>query len=117
MNNINKPLGREVQDTGGKREAAASKASQKASKNQESRHAVPQIIDSRVQKDQLSDFTVYHPPSDHLPLGFTPYSRTDDSAVIRSVALHPRGHVMAIGSNSRTLKLCAIPEEALAPVR
>ena len=50
-------------------------------------------------------------------LSYIPLARTDDPAVIRSVAFHPRGHVMAIGSNSRVLKLCQIPKEALDPSR
>ena len=63
------------------------------------------------------DILVQQPPPNQLPVGFAPLFKTDDPAVIRSVAFHPRGHVMAIGSNSRVLKLCSVPEEVLTPLQ
>lgn len=52
-----------------------------------------------------------------LPSKYIPVERTEDSAVIRSVAFHPHGGVVAIGSNSHTLKLCDIPEAAQQPIK
>ena len=69
------------------------------------------------QHPQTISGEVKQPPAYELPFGYAAIYRTDDPAVIRSVAFHPRGHVMAVGSNSRVLKLCAVPESVSTPAR
>ncbi|CAK8674235.1 WD repeat-containing protein 47-like isoform X2 [Clavelina lepadiformis] len=45
---------------------------------------------------------------------YVPFMKTDDSAVVRAVAFHPREQILAVGSNSRLLKLCRTPPPHLS---
>ncbi|ODN06539.1 WD repeat-containing protein 47, partial [Orchesella cincta] len=41
---------------------------------------------------------------------FVPVTTLDDVQAVRCAEFHPRGHVYAVGSNSKTLRICAYPE-------
>uniref|UniRef100_H3AWQ4 WD repeat domain 47 n=1 Tax=Latimeria chalumnae TaxID=7897 RepID=H3AWQ4_LATCH len=41
---------------------------------------------------------------------FTPITTIEDTQAIRAVAFHPSGALYAVGSNSKTLRVCAYPE-------
>ncbi|CAL8105092.1 unnamed protein product [Orchesella dallaii] len=41
---------------------------------------------------------------------FVPVTTLDDIQAVRCAEFHPRGHVYAVGSNSKTLRICAYPE-------
>lgn len=41
---------------------------------------------------------------------FVPVHTLEDTQAIRAVAFHPSGSLYAVGSNSKTLRVCAYPE-------
>lgn len=41
---------------------------------------------------------------------FVPVHSLEDTQAIRAVAFHPSGALYAVGSNSKTLRVCAYPE-------
>ena len=41
---------------------------------------------------------------------FMPVTQVEDVQAIRAVAMHPQGHLYAVGSNSKTLRICAFPD-------
>lgn len=58
----------------------------------------------------------YSPTDDDLTIPdtkpeFIPYNKLEDSQAIRAVDFHPNGEVYAIGSNSRTLRICSYPAD------
>ncbi|KAJ8300136.1 hypothetical protein KUTeg_021655 [Tegillarca granosa] len=62
------------------------------------------------QKTMLSNLS---DPRDSLDAGkpkFTAVTSLEDVQAIRTVAFHPSGNYYAIGSNSKTLRLCAFPD-------
>ncbi|PAA85118.1 hypothetical protein BOX15_Mlig020135g1 [Macrostomum lignano] len=48
--------------------------------------------------------------SDESRPRFVPITSIEDAQAIRAVAFHPGGHLYAIGSNSKTLRICRFPE-------
>ncbi|RWS04525.1 WD repeat-containing protein 47-like protein [Dinothrombium tinctorium] len=40
---------------------------------------------------------------------FIPFTRLEDAQAIRAAEFHPSGHLYAIGSNSKTLRVCSYP--------
>uniref|UniRef100_A0A8C4GD95 WD repeat domain 47a n=1 Tax=Dicentrarchus labrax TaxID=13489 RepID=A0A8C4GD95_DICLA len=56
------------------------------------------------------------PPPDESPVGdktkslFVPVHTLEDTQAVRAVAFHPSGALYAVGSNSKTLRVCAYPE-------
>lgn len=45
---------------------------------------------------------------------FVELIRIEDTQVIRAAAFHPGGHLYAVGSNSKVLRVCRYPSEAKA---
>lgn len=41
---------------------------------------------------------------------FVKVSQLEDTQAVRAVAFHPSGALYAVGSNSKTLRVCAYPE-------
>lgn len=41
---------------------------------------------------------------------FVKVSQLEDTQAVRAVAFHPAGALYAVGSNSKTLRVCAYPE-------
>lgn len=41
---------------------------------------------------------------------FVPVQTLEDTQAVRAVAFHPSGALYAVGSNSKTLRVCAYPE-------
>lgn len=41
---------------------------------------------------------------------FVKISQLEDTQAVRAVAFHPSGALYAVGSNSKTLRVCAYPE-------
>lgn len=41
---------------------------------------------------------------------FVPVHSLEDTQAVRAVAFHPSGALYAVGSNSKTLRVCAYPE-------
>lgn len=41
---------------------------------------------------------------------FVPVHSLEDTQAVRAVAFHPSGTLYAVGSNSKTLRVCAYPE-------
>jgi hypothetical protein len=41
---------------------------------------------------------------------FQPVTTLEDIQAIRCAEFHPRGHVYAVGSNSKALRICAYPD-------
>ena len=41
---------------------------------------------------------------------FVPVNTLEDTQAIRAVAFHPAGGLYAVGSNSKTLRVCAYPD-------
>lgn len=41
---------------------------------------------------------------------FVPVHTLEDTQAVRAVAFHPSGALYAVGSNSKTLRVCAYPE-------
>lgn len=42
---------------------------------------------------------------------FVPVHSLEDTQAVRAVAFHPSGALYAVGSNSKTLRVCAYPEK------
>ncbi|XP_043941988.1 WD repeat-containing protein 47 [Protopterus annectens] len=47
---------------------------------------------------------------DHSKKQFSPVNILEDTQAVRAVAFHPSGAFYAVGSNSKTLRVCAYPE-------
>lgn len=47
---------------------------------------------------------------DHSKKQFIPVNILEDTQAVRAVAFHPSGALYAVGSNSKTLRVCAYPE-------
>jgi len=45
---------------------------------------------------------------------FVKVSQLEDTQAVRAVAFHPSGALYAVGSNSKTLRVCAYPETLTA---
>lgn len=50
----------------------------------------------------------YRTLSDKKP-HFVPFTKLEDPQAIRAAEFHPSGEYYAIGSNSKTLRICAYP--------
>lgn len=44
---------------------------------------------------------------------FVPVTTLDDIQAVRCAEFHPRGQVYAVGSNSKTLRICSYPDVSL----
>ena len=57
-------------------------------------------------------------PSSNVTIGgpprFLPVSTLEDIQAIRCAEFHPGGKLFAVGSNSKTLRICAYPSDILA---
>lgn len=42
---------------------------------------------------------------------FVPVTRLEDAQAIRAAEFHPSGNLYAIGSNSKTLRVCGYPRQ------
>ena len=49
------------------------------------------------------------------PFRFMPVNSLEDVQAIRCAEFHPSGKLFAVGSNSKTLRLCAYPEKLVHP--
>ena len=60
-------------------------------------------------------------PSSNVTIGgpprFLPVSTLEDVQAIRCAEFHPGGKLFAVGSNSKTLRICAYPTDILAGTR
>ncbi|XP_072297464.1 WD repeat-containing protein 47 [Eucyclogobius newberryi] len=82
-------------------------------------HTVPPPSESPVltqsgqklkgQSDSLSPMT-RSTEDDKSKALFVPVHTLEDSQAVRAVAFHPSGKLYAVGSNSKTLRVCAYPE-------
>lgn len=54
---------------------------------------------------------IHHAPK---KISYVPVEYTEDIQAIRAIEFHPSGQVYAVGSNSKTLRLCTVPRDLIS---
>ncbi|XP_053286737.1 WD repeat-containing protein 47 [Pleuronectes platessa] len=67
-------------------------------------HGLPSLSESPVPTSQRSE------PVGKSKAQFVKVNQLEDTQAVRAVAFHPSGALYAVGSNSKTLRVCAYPE-------
>uniref|UniRef100_A0A3B4GSJ1 WD repeat-containing protein 47-like n=1 Tax=Pundamilia nyererei TaxID=303518 RepID=A0A3B4GSJ1_9CICH len=72
-------------------------------------HSLPLLSESPVPPNKSSATRSTHEPA-KCKTQFVKVSQLEDTQAVRAVAFHPAGALYAVGSNSKTLRVCAYPE-------
>ncbi|OBS65309.1 hypothetical protein A6R68_06132, partial [Neotoma lepida] len=62
-------------------------------------------------QDSSQRITLWKPEDDKSKKQFVCINTLEDTQAVRAVAFHPSGSLYAVGSNSKTLRVCAYPEK------
>ena len=77
----------------------------------------PNYIDEQYDNREITGMPNQQPNSNITvggPPRFLPVSTLEDVQAIRCAEFHPGGKLFAVGSNSKTLRICAYPTDILA---
>lgn len=65
---------------------------------------------NNIGSDGLLDGSGYSSTNDQSKPRFIAVTRLEDVQAVRCAEFHPHGSVYAVGSNSKTLRICAYPK-------